>query len=77
VRRHDTTAPPDDPQREAHLGAVLQALSAGPLSRAVLGERVDAAAWGPGRLDAVVDHGVAAGVLVAGDDGTVRARYAD
>jgi hypothetical protein len=56
---------------------VLQALSAGPLSRAELGRRTGAADWGPGRLDAVVDHGLAAGVLVESDDGAVRARYAD
>jgi hypothetical protein len=83
VRRTSTlrhyTAPPadDDPQREAHLGAVLQALAAGSLSRAELGRRIGAAEWGPGRLDAVVAHGVAAGVLVETDDGGVRARYAD
>ena len=77
--RRRYTAPPvtDDPQREAHLGAVLQALAGGPLGRAELGRRVDAAGWGPGRLDAVVDHGVATRVLVETDDGAVRARYAD
>ena len=77
-RRH-YTAPPadDDPQREAHLGAVLQALAGGPLSRAELGSRVGAADWGSGSLDAVVAHGVATGVLVATADGGVRARYAD
>ena len=32
---------------------------------------------GPGRLDAVVAHGVATGVLVEAGDGAVRARYAD
>jgi hypothetical protein len=78
TRRH-YTAPPadDDPQREAHLGAVLQALAGGPLSRAELGSRVGAADWGSGSLDAVVAHGVATGVLVATADGGVRARYAD
>ena len=77
-RRH-YTAPPrhDDPQREAHLGAVLQALSGGPLRPAELAYRVGAADWGRGDLDAIVSHGVATGVLVEGDDGTVRARYAD
>ena len=77
-RRH-YTAPPrdDDPQREAHLGAVLQALAGGASSRAELGTRVGATDWGPGRLDAVVAHGVATGVLVETADGGVRARYAD
>lgn len=77
-RRH-YTAPrvADDPRREAHLGAVLEALAGGPLRRDELGRRVTTDAWGPGRLDAVVDHGVATHVLVEGDDGTVRARYAD
>jgi hypothetical protein len=57
---------------------VLEALAGGPLSRDRLAARVGAAAWGPGRLDAVVAHGVASGVLLAdGDGGTVRARYAD
>ena len=76
-RRH-YTAPPadDDAQREARLGAVLQVLSTGPVSRAELGARVGAQDWGPGRLDAVVAHGVAAGVLVE-SGGEVRARYAD
>jgi hypothetical protein len=76
--RHHYTAPSrdDDPQREARLGAVLQALSAGPLSVDELGARVGAHDWGPGRLDAVVAHGVAAGVLVENGD-EVRARYAD
>lgn len=75
-RRH--TAPPrdDDPQREAHLGAVLEALRTGPLPRDRLAGRVGAAGWGPGRLDAVVAHGVATGVLLTEGD-TVRARYAD
>jgi hypothetical protein len=76
-RRYIAPAAADDPQREAHLGAVLQALAGGPLSRAELGRQVGAAEWGPGRLESVVDHGIATGVLVAGDDGTVRARYAD
>jgi hypothetical protein len=73
------TAPPahEDPQRETHLGAVLQALAGGPRSRADLGREVGAADWGPGRVEAVVDHGLATGVLVEGADGTVRARYAD
>ena len=76
--RRRYTAPPitDDPQREAHLGAVLQALAGGPLGRTELGRRVDADRWGPGRLDAVVDHGVATRVLVE-TDGVVRVRYAD
>jgi hypothetical protein len=76
-RRH-YTAPPihDDPQREARLGAVLEALRAGPSTRAELGTRVGAADWGPGRLDAVVDHGLATGVLLE-SDGAVRARYSD
>ena len=76
-RRYTAPSAADDPQLEARLGAVLQALAAGPRSRAELGREVGADDWGPGRLDAVVDHGVATGVLVAGDDGTVRARYAD
>ena len=77
-RRHYTPpARDDDPQREAHLGAVLQALAGGPLDRAELGRQVGAADWGRGRLESVVDHGVTTGVLVAGDAGTVRARYAD
>ena len=42
-----------------------------------LGARVGAADWGPGRLDAVVAHGVASGVLVETDGGAVKARYAD
>jgi hypothetical protein len=77
--RRRYTAPPvtDDPQREAHLGAVLQVLGGGPLGRAELGRRVGADGWGPGRLDAVVDHGIATHVLVETDDGAVRARYAD
>jgi hypothetical protein len=76
-RRHYTAPhPDDDAQRETRLGAVLQALGGGPLSRAELGERVGAADWGPGRLDAVVAHGVASGVLLENDD-EVRARYAD
>jgi hypothetical protein len=55
---------------------VLQALGSGSLSRDELGARVGAQDWGPGRLDAVVAHGVATGVLVeSGND--VRARYAD
>jgi hypothetical protein len=78
VRRRYTAAPvADDPQREAHLGAVLQALAAGPLGRDELGRRVGADAWGVGRLDAVVDHGLATRVLVDTGDGAVRARYAD
>jgi len=77
-RRH-YTAPPrdDDPRREAHLGAVLQALAGGSLSRAELGARVGAADWGSGRLDAVVAYGVGTGVLVETSDGAVKARYAD
>jgi hypothetical protein len=77
-RRH-YTAPPrdDDPKREAHLGAVLQALDGGSLSRAELGARVGAADWGSGRLDAVVAYGVGTGVLVETSDGAVKARYAD
>jgi hypothetical protein len=77
-RRH-YTAPPrdDDPQREAHLGAVLQALDGGSLSRAELGARVGAADWGPDRLDAIVAYGVGTGVLVEAADGAVKARYAD
>jgi hypothetical protein len=82
VRRAPTrrySAPPaaDDPLREAQLGAVLQALAAGPRRRAELGRLVGAADWGPGRLDTVVDHGISTGVLLGEDDGTVRARYAD
>ncbi len=77
--RRRYTAPPadDDPQREARLGAVLEALRGGTLTRDALGARVGAADWGPGRLDAVVAHGVAAGVLVETDGGAIRARYAD
>jgi hypothetical protein len=78
VRRHYTASPAaDDPLRETHLGAVLQALSTGEtLDRAELGRRVGAADWGPGRLDTVVDHGLASGVLRP--DGTrLRARYTD
>jgi hypothetical protein len=77
-RRH-YTAPPrdDDPQREAHLGAVLQALDGRSLSRAELGARVGAADWGSGRLDAIVAYGVGTGVLVETSDGAVKARYAD
>ena len=76
-RRH-YTAPSvaDDPQREARLGAVLEALRGGPLTRADLGARAGADDWGPGRLDAVVDHGLATGVLLESGD-AVRARYAD
>jgi MFS family permease len=77
-RRHYTAPPVEhDPEREAHLGAVLQALAGGPLNRDDLGRAVDAAGWGRGRLDAVVDHGVTTGVLRTDDDGRVRARYAD
>ena len=75
-RRYTAPSRADDPQREARLGAVLEALRAGPQSRAALGARVGAADWGPGRLDAVVDHGLATGVLLE-SDGAVRARYAD
>jgi hypothetical protein len=77
--RRRYTAPPadDDPRREAHLGAVLEALRGGPLRRDELGARVGAADWGPGRLDAVVAHGVAAGILLETDGGAVKARYAD
>jgi hypothetical protein len=77
-RRH-YTAPPrdDDPQREAHLGAVLQALAGGSLTRAELGARIGAANWGPDRLDAIVAYGVGTGVLVETADGAVKARYAD
>jgi hypothetical protein len=78
ARRHYTARPlADDPLRETHLGAVLQALSTGEtLDRAELGRRVGAADWGPGRLDAVVDHGIATGVLRPEGAG-VRARYTD
>jgi hypothetical protein len=77
--RRRYTAPPadDDPQREAHLGAVLQALDGRSLTRADLGARVGAANWGSGRLDAVVAYGVGTGVLVETADGAVTARYAD
>ena len=77
--RRRYTAPPaaDDAQREARLGAVLEALRGGALRRDELGARVGAADWGPGRLDAVVAHGVATGVLVETDGGAVKARYAD
>jgi hypothetical protein len=75
-RRYTVPHHHDDPQLEARLGAVLEALRAGPLRRAELGSRVGAVDWGPGRLDAVVDHGVATGVLLE-TDGAVRARYAD
>ncbi len=77
-RRRYTAAPAvDDPRREADLGAVLQALAGGELRRAELAARVGAGEWDPGRLDAVVAHGVASGVLVEAGDGAVRARYAD
>ena len=76
-RRHTAPAAVDDPLREAHLGAVLQALAGGPLHRDELARRVDGGGWGPGRLDAVVDHGLATRVLVENGDGAVRARYAD
>lgn len=76
-RRRYTRLPESDPRLEAHLGAVLQAVASGPLRRDDLGRRVDAGEWGVGRLDAVVDHGLAAHVLVESDDGAVRARYAD
>ena len=77
--RRRYTAPPadDDAQREARLGAVLEAVRGGALRRDELGPRVGAADWGPGRLDAVVAHGVATGVLVETDGGAVKARYAD
>jgi hypothetical protein len=77
--RRRYTAPPadDDSQREARLGAVLEALRAGALRRDELGARIGAADWGPGRLDAVVAHGVASGVLVETDGGAVKAHYAD
>jgi hypothetical protein len=76
VRRRYTAPPADDPLREAHLGAVLQALTSGPLNRDELGRRVGAAEWAPGRLDDLVDHGIATGVLRA-DGADVRARYTD
>ena len=77
-RRHYTApAADDDPQREARLGAVLQALGGGSLGRDELAARLGAADWEPGRLDAVVAHGVASGVLLETADGGVRARYAD
>ena len=76
-RRYAAPPPDDDPQREARLGAVLQALGAGSLDRVELDRQVGAADWGPGRLDAVVAHGIDTGVLRDGGDGTVRARYAD
>ena len=77
--RRRYTVPPtdDDPQREARLGAVLEALRGGALPSDELGALVGAAGWGPGRLDAVVAHGVASGVLVETDGGAVKARYAD
>jgi len=76
-RRYHAPLPDSDPRREAHLGAVLQALGAGQAGRDELAGRVGAAEWGPGRLDAVVEHGLAAGVLLEADDGAVRARYPD
>jgi hypothetical protein len=76
-RRYAAPSVVDDPRREAHLGAVLQALAGGPLRRDELDRRLGAAAWGPGRLDAVVDHGIATRVLLETDDGAVRARYTD
>jgi hypothetical protein len=77
--RRRYTAPPrdDDPQREARLGGVLEALGTRSLTRTELSGRVDGEAWGAGRFDAVVDHGIAAGVLRTDDSGAVRARYAD
>ena len=76
-RRYTARPAADDPLRETHLGAVLQALSTGEtLDRAELGRRVGAADWGPGRLDTVVDHGIATGVLRPEGTG-VRARYTD
>jgi hypothetical protein len=77
ARRYHAPLPDADPRREAHLGAVLQALAIGPTGRDELSRRVGAADWGPGRLDAVVDHGLAAGVLLEDDDGAVRLRYPD
>ena len=56
---------------------MLQALGGGPLRPDELAARLGAADWGPGRLEAVVAHGVASGVLVETADGRVRARYAD
>ena len=76
-RRYSAPSADDDPQREARLGAVLEALRGGALRRDVLGAQVGAPDWGPGRLDAVVAHGVATGVLVETDGGAVQARYAD
>ncbi len=76
-RRYAAPSAVDDPRREAHLGAVLQALGPGPLHRDELARRLAAADWGPGRLDAVLDHGIATRVLVETDDGAVRARYTD
>lgn len=76
VRRRYTVPPVDDPLREAHLGAVLQAVTAGSLHRDEIGRRVGAAEWAPGRLDDVVDHGIATGVLRE-DGAGVRARYTD
>jgi hypothetical protein len=91
--RRRYTVPPrdDDPERETRLGTVLQALAGGSLTRGELAARVGAGEWGPGRLDAVVAHGVASGVLLVeesdgvgangagtSEDGdVVRARYAD
>ena len=76
-RRYASRLPDSDPRLEAHLGAVLLALAGGPLTRGELTRRVDAADWGPGRLDAVVDHGIAVPVLLDDGDDAVRARYAD
>ena len=56
---------------------MLQALGGGSLGRDELTARLGAADWEPGRLDAVVAHGVASGVLLETADGGVRARYAD
>ncbi|HET6259986.1 MAG TPA: MFS transporter, partial [Pseudonocardia sp.] len=70
--------PVDDPERDRELGAILQALGDGPLGPTELAERVDAAAWEPGRFTATLRYGLATGALLDdGRDDQVRARYHD
>jgi MFS family permease len=72
--RYSSHREPEDPDREARLGAVLQALGGGPLTRAELTDRVDG---GADRVGSAVRHGLEAGVLTETEDGRIRARYDD
>jgi HAMP domain-containing protein len=64
----------DDPDRDRMLGSILVALRAGPLTTGELSDRVGEAGE---RVDAVIRHGLASGVLAEMADGRIRARYDD